>query len=118
MSLLSIIFVGIVMLILLALVKKLSKLGSKKLSQKERENDSRFDRNESADEEEDDLPPGFHYAEPILQDLYQRNRIDNHEFVHYNRYKPQDLAQMLIDDRICTERELPMDLRRFLQDEE
>jgi uncharacterized membrane protein len=117
MSLLSIIFVGIVMLVLLMFVNKLSKLGSKKPTQNKRENRSRFNQTEQTDEEEN-LPPGFHYAEPILQDLYQRNRINDNEFVHYNRFKPQDLAQILIDDRICTERELPMDLRRFLEDEE
>jgi hypothetical protein len=69
---------------------------------------------ENADEE---LPAGFQYAEPILQDLYYRKRINEAEFNHYNRFNPRDLGQILIDDRVCSEYDLPMDLRRYLSND-
>lgn len=80
-------------------------------------NKDRFARDDRTEEpEEDNLPPGFYHAEPILQDLYERRRINDSEFIHYNRFNPRDLGQILIDDRVCSERDLPMDLRRYLDD--
>lgn len=109
----------VLLLVLLFLMGALKK--SERKQRKSAKKESRMTEQDWAStrrdaKQEDPLPPGFRSAEPILQDLYERRRLSDAEFQHYNRFNARDLGQILIDDRICSERDLPMDLRRFLED--